>query len=42
MYAFSPRLCPLPNAAKMQMFCLYGVGKPAERSYEYFNVTTKV
>jgi hypothetical protein len=24
----------------MQMFCMYGVGKPTERAYQYLNLQT--
>ena len=37
-YYFNPLQCPLPKAPSMQMYCLYGVGIPTERSYYYLNL----
>ncbi|PWZ02701.1 putative LRO1-a lecithin cholesterol acyltransferase-like protein [Testicularia cyperi] len=31
----NPLEAPLPNAPSMKMYCIYGVGKPTERSYWY-------
>ncbi|KAK0530863.1 phospholipid:diacylglycerol acyltransferase [Tilletia horrida] len=31
----NPLEAPLPNAPSMKIFCLYGTGKPTERSYWY-------
>lgn len=36
-----PLRCPLPHAPSLQMFCLYGVGKPTERAYQYLNLQTE-
>ncbi|KAK9805752.1 hypothetical protein WJX73_005728 [Symbiochloris irregularis] len=36
-YYFSPLNCPLPHAPSLHMFCMYGVGLPTERSYQYLN-----
>jgi len=35
-----PLRCPLPSAPSLQMFCMYGVGKPTERAYQYLNLQT--
>ena len=40
-YYFNPLKCPLPKAPKMEMFCLYGVGIPTERSYYYLNLESE-
>ena len=37
-YYFNPLKCPLPKAPSMEMYCLYGVGIPTERSYYYLNL----
>ncbi len=34
----NPLKDPLPNAPSMKMYCMYGVGAPAERSYHYQHV----
>ena len=34
----NPLKDPLPDAPNMKMFCMYGVGAPAERSYHYQHV----
>jgi phospholipid:diacylglycerol acyltransferase len=34
-YWSNPLEVPLPNAPNMKIFCLYGVGKGAERAYVY-------
>lgn len=34
-YYFDPLKCPLPNAPSMNLYCLYGIGVPTERSYYY-------
>lgn len=31
----NPLEAPLPNAPSMKLYCIYGVGKPTERSYWY-------
>ncbi|KAK9822390.1 hypothetical protein WJX81_007759 [Elliptochloris bilobata] len=36
-----PLRCPLPHAPSLQLFCLYGVGKPTERAYQYLNLQTE-
>lgn len=33
--AVDPLRCPLPSAPSMRLYCIYGVGKPTERSYVY-------
>ena len=35
----NPLRDPLPKAPSMKMFCMYGVGAPAERSYHYQHVS---
>lgn len=40
-YYFNPLKCPLPRAPNMEMFCLYGVGIPTERSYYYLNLESE-
>ncbi|KAK9829180.1 hypothetical protein WJX72_004349 [[Myrmecia] bisecta] len=37
-YYFNPLKCPLPKAPSMTMYCLYGIGKPAERAYHYLHM----
>lgn len=37
-YYYDPLKCPLPKAPSMSMYCLYGVGKPVERSYQYLHL----
>ncbi|EIE21902.1 Lecithin:cholesterol acyltransferase [Coccomyxa subellipsoidea C-169] len=37
-YYYNPLKCPLPKAPSMQIYCLYGVGLPTERSYYYLNL----
>ena len=34
----NPLKDPLPKAPSMRMYCMYGVGSPAERSYHYQHV----
>ena len=34
----NPLKDPLPDAPNMKIFCMYGVGAPAERSYHYQHV----
>lgn len=34
----NPLKDPLPEAPSMRMYCMYGVGSPAERSYHYQHV----
>jgi phospholipid:diacylglycerol acyltransferase len=34
-YFTNPLTSPLPSAPHMRIFCLYGVGQPAERNYMY-------
>ena len=36
-----PLRVPLPNAPKLKIFCLYGVGKQTERAYHYVKRVTK-
>lgn len=40
-YYFNPLKCPLPKAPSMEMYCLYGVGIPTERSYYYLNLESE-
>ncbi len=35
-----PLRCALPAARSLQLFTLYGVGLPTERSYQYINYVT--
>jgi len=37
-YYHDPLKCPLPRAPSMNMYNLYGVNKPVERSYHYLNI----
>ena len=37
-YYHDPLKCPLPKAPSLKMYCLYGVGKPCERSYHYMHL----
>ena len=34
----NPLKDPLPKAPSMKIYCMYGVGAPAERSYHYQHV----
>lgn len=34
----NPLKDPLPDAPNMRIYCMYGVGAPAERSYHYQHV----
>lgn len=36
----NPLKCPLPKAPSMTFYCMYGVGAPAERGYNYLKLET--
>ena len=36
-----PLRCALPDAPSLQLFSLYGVGLPTERSYQYVHYRTR-
>jgi len=40
-YYYNPLKCPLPKAPSMELYCLYGVGIPTERSYYYLNLESE-
>lgn len=37
----NPLKCPLPKAPSMTFYCMYGVGAPAERGYNYLKLETE-
>lgn len=37
-FHYDPLHCPLPDAPSMSIYCLYGTGKPTERSYQYLRL----